>query len=74
MRGRGGRIGPDLSNLIHRDYESVMRDVHAPSAAINPDYITYQVEMKDGRVLLGVPRTEGDAPGDRRRPGADRSR
>ncbi|HBI44171.1 MAG TPA: heme-binding protein [Planctomycetales bacterium] len=61
MRGRGGRIGPDLSNLIHRDYESVLRDIHSPSAAINPDYITYFVELKDGRVLQGVLRTEGDA-------------
>jgi putative heme-binding domain-containing protein len=61
VRGRGGRIGPDLSNLIHRDYESVLRDIHSPSAAINPDYITYFVEMKDGRALQGVLRTEGDA-------------
>ena len=60
VHGRGGRIGPDLSNLIHRDYESVLRDVRYPSAAINPDYITYFIEMKDGRALIGVPRTEGD--------------
>ena len=44
VRGRGGRIGPDLSNLIHRDYVSVLRDIHSPSAAINPDYITYFVD------------------------------
>ena len=60
MRGRGGRIGPDLSNLIHRDYESVLRDIRLPSATIHPDYLTYLVELKDGRVLTGVPRTEGD--------------
>jgi putative heme-binding domain-containing protein len=60
VHGRGGRIGPDLSNLIHRDYESVLRDIRLPSATIHPDYLTYLVELKDGRALVGVPRTEGD--------------
>jgi putative heme-binding domain-containing protein len=58
--GQGGKIGPDLSNLIHRDYESVMRDIRQPSAAINPDHITYAVELTDGRLLTGVVRTDGD--------------
>jgi putative heme-binding domain-containing protein len=52
--------GPDLSNLIHRDYASVDRDIHAPSAAINPDYIAHSVALADGRVLQGTLRTEGD--------------
>jgi putative heme-binding domain-containing protein len=60
VRGRGGEIGPDLSNLIHRDYASVYRDVHTPSAALNPDYITHSVALTDGRVLQGSLRTEGD--------------
>ena len=60
VRGLGGSIGPDLSNLIHRDYASVLRDIHAPSAAINPDYIAYSVALADGRVLQGTLRTEGD--------------
>src|SRR5262249_30186218 len=50
----------DLSNLPHRDYASVLRDIVTPSFAINPDYITYQVELKDGRVLTGSVRTVGD--------------
>jgi putative heme-binding domain-containing protein len=58
--GQGGKIGPDLSNLIHRDYESVLRDIREPSAAINPDFITYKVELTDGRVFSGVVRTEGE--------------
>jgi putative heme-binding domain-containing protein len=58
--GQGGVIGPDLSNLVHRDYESVLRDVAEPSFSINPDYITYLVTLKDGRALTGSLRTEGD--------------
>src|SRR5262249_4442105 len=60
IRGQGGAIGPDLSNLVHRDYESVLRDIAEPSFAINPDFITYVASLKDGRVLTGPLRTEGD--------------
>lgn len=60
VHGEGGSIGPDLSNLVHRDYASVLRDVTEPSFAINPDYVTYLVVCKDGRVLTGAVRTEGE--------------
>jgi putative heme-binding domain-containing protein len=59
VRGQGGKIGPDLSNLVHRDYESVLRDIRSPNAALNPDYLTYRVELTDGRVLTGTVRNEG---------------
>jgi putative heme-binding domain-containing protein len=58
--GRGGRAGPDLSNLRQRDYASVLRDILTPSAAINPEYVAYAVHLADGRVLSGAVRTEGD--------------
>lgn len=58
--GQGGAIGPNLSNLVHRDYESVMRDVAEPSFAINPDFVSYVVSLKNGRLLTGTLRTEGD--------------
>jgi putative heme-binding domain-containing protein len=54
VNNRGGKIGPDLSNLIHRDYASVLRDIREPSAAINPDHTAFNVELKDGDVLTGV--------------------
>lgn len=56
----GGAVGPDLSNLVHRDYASVRRDVAEPSFAINPDYLTHVLELSDGRVLRGTLRTEGE--------------
>lgn len=60
VRGRGGEIGPDLSNLIHRDYASVFRDIHTPSVALNPDFIAHSVALADGRVLQGTLRSQGD--------------
>jgi putative heme-binding domain-containing protein len=59
VRGDGGDIGPDLSNLIHRDYDSVLRDIRFPSAAINPDHLTYLVELKDGRSFTGIIKQQG---------------
>ncbi|HEV3165227.1 MAG TPA: ThuA domain-containing protein [Isosphaeraceae bacterium] len=59
VRGKGGEIGPELSNLVHRDAVSVYRDIHDPSATINPDYVSYAVSLKDGRVAQGIVRAEG---------------
>ncbi len=52
--GEGGEIGPNLSNLIYRDYASVLKDITEPSAAINPEHIGYNVQLKDGDVESGV--------------------
>ncbi len=59
IRGKGGQVGPDLSNLVHKDAASVYRDIAEPSATINPDYVPFTVSTKDGRVLAGVVRAEG---------------
>jgi putative heme-binding domain-containing protein len=70
--GRGGDVGPDLSNLVHRDYDSVLRDIQNPSGALNPDYISSTVALKDGRIFNGILRSvdkdhfvvRGDAEGE----------
>lgn len=54
VAGQGGKIGPDLSNLVYRDYASVMKDIVEPSAAINPDYVAFNVTLKDGDTESGV--------------------
>jgi len=60
MHASGGAIGPDLSNLRHRDYASVLRDVTLPSFTINPDFLASVVLLNSGRVLTGSIRTEND--------------
>jgi putative heme-binding domain-containing protein len=60
MRGAGGSIGPDLSNLPQRDYASVVRDVTQPSYAINPDFVAQMVLLQDGRTLAGTVRIDGE--------------
>ncbi|MBX7165822.1 MAG: ThuA domain-containing protein [Pirellulales bacterium] len=55
---RGGQVGPDLSNLGHRDPGSVLRDIVDPSAAINPDYVQFTIALADGRSLQGLVRAD----------------
>lgn len=59
--GQGGLIGADLSNLVHRDFESVLQDIVRPSAAINPDHIAYNFELQDGESVSGVVLKETDS-------------
>ncbi len=59
VRGEGGVVGPDLTNLVHRDYASVLKDILEPSAAINPDRIAYAVTLKSGAELTGMILEEG---------------
>ena len=54
IRGEGAMVGPDLSNLIHRDYASVLKDIIEPSASINPDAVGYIVKLKDGEEISGT--------------------
>ncbi len=58
--GGGAKIGPDLMNLVHRDYASVVRDITNPGFAINPDYIGHVVALNDGRILTGILQSNGD--------------
>jgi putative heme-binding domain-containing protein len=60
LGGQGGQVGPDLSNLIHRDYHSVWRDITQPSFAINPDHLTYVIALRDGRTLTGIVDRRGE--------------
>ncbi|MDQ3621771.1 MAG: ThuA domain-containing protein [Verrucomicrobiota bacterium] len=52
--GEGIAFGPDLSNLIHRDRDSVLHDLLQPSATINPDQSASLITLKDGTSLSGI--------------------
>ncbi|PYM16644.1 MAG: hypothetical protein DME18_00950, partial [Verrucomicrobia bacterium] len=60
IRGEGQRVGPDLSNLVHRDYASVRKDIEFPNAALNPDHLASVIELSDGESLTGLVQREAD--------------
>ncbi len=62
LRGEGIVFGPDLSNLVHRDRESVLQDIRLPSAALNPDHPGYLVSLADGTVQSGLLRSADSNP------------
>ncbi|MGV3774980.1 MAG: ThuA domain-containing protein [Verrucomicrobiales bacterium] len=55
--GEGTAFGPDLSNLIHRDRESVLQDIIHPSATINPDHTGSVVKFANGVEQPGLIKT-----------------
>jgi len=57
IRGEGTAFGPELSNLIHRDRESVLHDITKPSATINPDVTGSLVKFRDGTEASGIIQT-----------------
>jgi len=54
IRGEGSQLGPELSNLIHRDYASVRKDLEFPNAAINPDHLASVIERTNGESQTGI--------------------
>lgn len=54
MQGTGSKVGPDLTNLIYRDYDSVLRDIREPNAAINPEHVAYTVTKKSSEEITAV--------------------
>lgn len=60
LRGEGGSVGPDLSNLIHRDRDSVLRDITDPNALINPDHVAYNITLADGGAMSALLRSQTD--------------
>jgi len=57
--GIGGEVGPDLSQLQDRSLETLYQDISEPSASIHPDFTSFTVALKDGRVMAGVVRAKG---------------
>ena len=57
--GRGGEIGPDLSDLAGRDAAEIYREIAEPGALIKPEYLPYTLALKDGQIAVGVVRAEG---------------
>jgi putative heme-binding domain-containing protein len=54
LRGSGAKVGPNLDNLIHADYASLLKNISDPNASINPDAVGYTVTLKDGTAVAGT--------------------
>jgi putative heme-binding domain-containing protein len=51
--GRGGQIGPALDGLGHTGLEAILRNLVAPSAAMEASYRTFRVITTEGDLIEG---------------------
>ncbi len=50
----GNHIGPDLTVADRKNLNFLLENILSPSLAIRPEYISYNVELKDERSLTGL--------------------
>jgi putative heme-binding domain-containing protein len=56
--GKERAVGPNLASVAHRSVEDLVSNILDPNMAINPSYVAYTVETKEGDTFTGVLQTE----------------
>jgi putative heme-binding domain-containing protein len=54
MQGIGQQSGPDLASVAARQNDLLLADILDPSGQLTPDYVSYVVVTKEGRILSGM--------------------
>jgi putative membrane-bound dehydrogenase-like protein len=54
----GTQVGPDISDLRTKTAEMLLQDILAPNAAIDANYLSYEVTTKAGRQFTGLIKAE----------------
>ena len=52
--GEGNTIGPDLTTADRKNTDYMLMQIVDPSAYIRPEYVSFQAELKDDRVIDGL--------------------
>jgi putative membrane-bound dehydrogenase-like protein len=58
VNGQGFAVGPDLTAFRGKTPQDFLMAILNPSAAIEPRFINYQIDARDGRSLSGVVKSE----------------
>jgi putative membrane-bound dehydrogenase-like protein len=58
FRGLGHAVGPNLAEFAGKPIDDFVIAILDPNTAIEPKFVAYEVETKDGRSLHGVVRNE----------------
>lgn len=54
LAGEGAEVGPNLIGYAFRSRDDLLLQVLDPNREVDPRYLSYSVELRDGRLLLGV--------------------
>jgi len=57
-RGHGHAVGPNLAEFAGKSVGDFVQAILDPNSAINPNFLAYNIETKDGRSLSGIVRGE----------------
>jgi len=58
FQGRGGKVGPDLTNIAARDEAEISESIKNPAARVAAGFEKLQVVTRDGTRFIGVKRDE----------------
>jgi len=53
-RGHGHAVGPNLAEFAGKSTADFLLAILDPNAAINPNFLAYNIDTKDGRALTGI--------------------
>ncbi len=54
LEERGNEIGPNLAAFANRGTAAMVTNILDPNREVDPRYLSYQVQLNDGRTLMGV--------------------
>lgn len=58
LEGLGQNVGPDLAPLRNREPEYWIKNILDPNAVVEPRFVSYNIDLKDGRALSGLIKNE----------------
>jgi putative heme-binding domain-containing protein len=56
----GGKVGPDITGANRGDLNYLLENILDPNAVIPNEYRASEIETKDGRILTGIVKVQGD--------------
>jgi putative heme-binding domain-containing protein len=51
---KGNEVGPNLETVRQWDAEKIMANILDPNREVAPNFVSYEIEMKDGASLSGI--------------------
>ncbi len=58
LEGTGHELGPNLSAMKNRGMDAILTNVLDPNAEVNPQYLSYNANLDDGRHVTGMIQAE----------------
>lgn len=58
LEGTGHELGPNLSAMKNRGTDAILTNVLDPNAEVNPQYLSYNCNLDDGRQVTGIIQSE----------------